>query len=270
MDWWNTLEFESDLMFVRPFGTVEDLGDCVKVLSPQNPAYYYGNMLLLPEPVTDETAAHWQARFAEVFAPYPAVKHVNLGWMDSPQPASFPKSLVDEGFTHDQGVVLTCQQPALPGTRPSVPGVVFRFLTSEADFAQMKANQVKEMGGLYPLASFKAHQEGKLKVYRHLEAQGRGHWLGAFAGDALVAQLGIFIDPNLGFGRYQSVFTLPEYRGRGLATQMVVEAGQWALANGAKRLVIHAERFDDPRRLYEKTGFAPHAYLAAALRQEQG
>ena len=52
-----------------------------------------------------------------------------------------------------------------------------------------------------------------------------------------------------------SVYTLPEYRRRGLARRLVETAIDFCRAQGLRRLVLHASR--DGRRLYEALGFAP-------------
>jgi GNAT superfamily N-acetyltransferase len=71
------------------------------------------------------------------------------------------------------------------------------------------------------------------------------HW-GAFAGDALVASLGLV---ELGtLGRYQDVQTLPAYRGRGLASALLYAA---ARAASVDRVIVLAARAD----LYERAGF---------------
>ena len=52
-----------------------------------------------------------------------------------------------------------------------------------------------------------------------------------------------------------SVYTLPEYRQRGLARWIVETAIDFCRAQGLRRLVLHASR--DGRPLYEAIGFVP-------------
>ena len=52
-----------------------------------------------------------------------------------------------------------------------------------------------------------------------------------------------------------SVYTLPEYRRRGLARRIVETAIDFCRAQGLRRLVLHASR--DGRPLYESLGFTP-------------
>ena len=59
-----------------------------------------------------------------------------------------------------------------------------------------------------------------------------------------------------GIARYQNVETQPEFRRRGLATQLVYEAGVQALDQlGARTLVIVADPDDEAIRIYRAAGF---------------
>jgi GNAT superfamily N-acetyltransferase len=81
---------------------------------------------------------------------------------------------------------------------------------------------------------------------RTLVDRGIAKFWGAFAGDALVASLGLV---ELGtLGRYQDVQTLPAYRGRGLASALLYAA---ARAASVERVIVLAARSD----LYERAGF---------------
>jgi len=70
----------------------------------------------------------------------------------------------------------------------------------------------------------------------------------------LVGDLGIFCDREL--GRYQSVQTHPDFRKRGIAGNLVYQAGVYAYENhDVERLVIVAEADSPAQRLYHSIGF---------------
>ena len=50
-----------------------------------------------------------------------------------------------------------------------------------------------------------------------------------------------------------SMYTEPEYRGKGLATRIVREAVRWARANGFRRMTLHAS--DEGRNVYARLGW---------------
>ena len=83
---------------------------------------------------------------------------------------------------------------------------------------------------------------------------GLGHWYGAYLGDKLVADLGIFCDDRL--GRYQSVGTDPLYRKRGICGTLVFRAGEMATEEFAlENLVMEADPGYHAARIYESVGF---------------
>ena len=60
-----------------------------------------------------------------------------------------------------------------------------------------------------------------------------------------------------------SVYTLPEYRRRGLARRIVEMAIAFCRTQGLRRLILHASR--DGRPLYEAMGFAPTTEVRLVL-----
>ena len=50
-----------------------------------------------------------------------------------------------------------------------------------------------------------------------------------------------------------SMYTVPKYRGLGVATKIVKNAMSWTSRLGYSRLTLHAS--DDGRRVYKKLGF---------------
>jgi ribosomal protein S18 acetylase RimI-like enzyme len=134
--------------------------------------------------------------------------------------------------------------------------VDIRSLESDQDWEQAIDNQVlcREEG--HDEASFRVFTERQMRRYREMSAAGKGDWFGAFVGDRLVADLGLFTDGTL--GRYQSVETHPDFRRRGIAGTLVYKVGEHMMdKHGIGTLVIVAENDSDAARLYRTTGFEP-------------
>lgn len=66
----------------------------------------------------------------------------------------------------------------------------------------------------------------QIAEYRQMTEAGMGNWFGAFIGDTLVGDLGIFFENEI--GRYQNVGTHPNYRRKGIYGTLVYEAGKAA------------------------------------------
>ena len=72
-----SLGYRTDLMIRALEGSViTDHGDCIVVRSPANPAFWWGNFLLLAAPHGPGQSGRWLARFA---AEFPDAAHVALG-----------------------------------------------------------------------------------------------------------------------------------------------------------------------------------------------
>ena len=73
----NSLGFRTDLMLrLLEGGKVTDYGDYLTLHSPRNPAFWWGNFLLMPEWALRDEADRWISRFAQAF---PGAGHVALG-----------------------------------------------------------------------------------------------------------------------------------------------------------------------------------------------
>jgi len=92
-------------------------------------------------------------------------------------------------------------------------------------------------------------------MYRQMSEQGDGAWFGAFFGDRVVGDLGVFV--RNGLGRFQSVGTHPDFRRQGICSTLVYQAALYAFSNfDAKILVIAADQNDYAYRIYESIGFS--------------
>ena len=218
--------------------------------TPDEPDFWYGNKLILKgDPPAPEVAI---AAFREAF---PQAEHVTLSW-DAPERslADDLDDLAERGFIIEQSDVLT-----LEGTpaKAKVPGgFVPREVESDSDWAKV-ANLKVEIGveDGYQDAGYRAFIRGRCDGWRKAIAVGEGAWFGAFEGETLAADLGIFTDGRI--ARFQSVETAAAYRRRGLCSALVVYALNWLLTRAPQaQPVIVAEAEGDAGRLYRRLGFA--------------
>ena len=130
----------------------------------------------------------------------------------------------------------------------------YRPLSGAGDWQRsLELRLATDEGG--ELATTRAFYEQRTADARRLAENGHGAWFGAFAGDRLVAQLGVFSDGS-GVARYQNVETHPAWRRKGLAGTLVWQAGRYAADQlGAHTLVIVAEPRRDAIRVYRSVGF---------------
>lgn len=244
-----SLGYRTDLMIrVLEGSQVEDRGDYLVIRTPDNPAYWWGNFLLLAPPKPGQ-AARWLAAFRSEF---PAASHVAIGLDITELSAVDIGEYVAQDLILERSSVLTAQELAEP-PRPN-RDAVYRELSGDDDWrqsAELGAVAYADEPGGDP-----EFMHARVAAERALTESGHGSWFGAFVGGGLVAQLGIITDGS-GVARYQNVETHPDWRRRGLAGSLVWHAGRHGLDTlGASTLVIVADPHADAIRVYRTLGFA--------------
>jgi ribosomal protein S18 acetylase RimI-like enzyme len=252
----SSLGFRTDLILRRLAGaSVEDRGDHIVVTTPANPGFWWGNFLLLAEPPRD--IAPWVAAFQREF---PEARHVAIG-VDGTDGRAGDTT----GLRPEVGVVLTATR--FPPRAPD-PYAKVRPLESDVDWAQAVELELVSHEP-EPGPTHRLFVERRVAEARRLVEAGHGRWFGAFPDGTLRSALGIVTDGS-GIARYQNVETEPEFRRRGLATNLVYEAGVHALAQmGAQTLVIVADPDDEAIRIYRAAGFEDRERQVQLMRAPQ-
>jgi len=222
---------------------VTDRGDCLVIRSPDNPAFWWGNFLLLRAWPRDGDG--WLDRFA---AEFPQAGHIAIG-VDVTEPGGqVPAEL--GALEADRSTVLTCTGIHAPGYVNTEAEI--RTLESSQDWRQSVELNTRCYGEQNP-SDF---QQRRAATRRRLTQAGRAAWFGAFEDGRLIAQLGVS-DAGGGVARYQDVETDPAARRRGLAGTLVWHAGRFAADQlGASTLVIVADPAGGAIRVYRDCGFA--------------
>lgn len=245
-----SLGYRTDLMLrVLEGSQVADRGDYLVIRSPANPAFWWGNFLLLGSPPLPGETSRWLSAFA---AEFPEAGHVALGVDVTGEHAVDAAELLAAGLQCDRSTVLT----AAAAHDPPHPrrDVTIRPLAGADDWRQAAELRVACYGA-EPGGDL-AFIEARIATERGLTEAGHGTWFGAFADGRLLAQLGLVSDGG-GIARYQNVETRPEARRQGLAGTLVAHAAKHGLeALGARTLVIVADPGDVAIGVYRSVGFA--------------
>jgi GNAT superfamily N-acetyltransferase len=228
-----SLALTTELALAATRGRIIDRGDYLVVETPDDPGYYYGNLLVMPAPPQVGEVAFWTRRFHDHF---PDAEHVTLWWDGIRGDAGAEHELVAAGFTLEPSLVMVADAiaaaPAALPVRPLVPDEI----TEELAWALADRHD----------EPYRQFLQRRAAWQRQLAVRGTAAFWGAFDGARLVASLGLV---ELGtLGRYQDVQTLPAYRGRGLASALLYAA---ARAASVDRVIVLAARAD----LYERAGF---------------
>jgi GNAT superfamily N-acetyltransferase len=256
-----SLGLRTDLMLIRWDGVVDTHEGALRARTPRTPDFYFGNFLLYPDAPRPGEPARWVEHFARAFADDTRVRHVTLRW----DRTDGERGAIDElgpDFLIEEQVVLSTRAPRLP---PKINrDVVIRRIETDADWAKVEALQVATMTAEWGEGA-DAFARGHVARSRRFVEQGRGAWLGAFAGNDLAADMGIFVDD--GVARFQSVETAPAYRRRGICGTLVHHTAQLARAElGADQLVIVGVD-GHVAAIYASCGFEPTERVVSALRR---
>jgi GNAT superfamily N-acetyltransferase len=237
----------TDLAILELTGsTVDDHGDHLVVRSPDNPAYHWGNCLLVTDPSACDDALGWLERFKEEFP--------HATWFAAGL-AAMPGDLeawARHGIELEQLDVLTTA--TLPRAVPLPDGYSVRHLRDD-DWELMAERDIAEnlSTGEYDPEVHESFVRKTISTRQRLCAEGAAAWFGAFAGSELAADIGIVRCGSV--ARYQAVGTHASHRRRGLASHLLGVAAGWSTDRGCDTWVIVTESTNDAGRVYRRAGF---------------
>ncbi len=248
----HSLGYRTDLFFTKFEGIILDRDAYLVIRTPSNPNFYWGNYLLFPTPPKPGDLEKWQALFQQEISAQQITQHMVFGWDTQAGERGAVQPFLDAGFQLVESVVLTARQVNPPPKYNSA--VVVRPLTEDWEWAQTLQNQMACRPTEHDPQLYLAFKTAKMARYREMQRAGRGEWFGAFLGDRLVADLGLFCSD--GIGRFQSVETAPEFRRLGICGTLVYQAACFGLKQmGVQTLVMIADEHYHAARIYESVGF---------------
>lgn len=246
-----SLCLRSDLMVSGTGHILQERADRYVLRTPDQPDYWFGNTVIFKSYRDDPAALISQFK-----QDFPDASHVCLQWdvPNLPRGDGFDAYL-RQGFSIEEIDTLVLDGDV---TRFDLPGgITARALHSDDDWAQLVQLQIDTgLAGGYSKDDHPPYVTRSFEVHRRACHAGRGAWFGAFDGDLLVADMGIYLGDGL--ARYQSVETRSSHRRMGLCRALVGMAHDWARARDPRaRLVIVADRDRAPGRIYRACGFTP-------------
>lgn len=227
--------------------TITEHHDHLVVRTPFNPGFWWGNFLLLAEPLRAHSAEHWRNIFV---AEFPDAGHMAIGIDGTTGIAGNQKTIEDLGLVPGIDTVLIAE--TLVESRGMEAEI--RPVLTDRDWEQMAVHRLA-VDGREPTATHLRFIQQRVIADRRLSEARHGRWFGAFIDGRLVSSAGIFTDGS-GIARFQLVMTDPAFRRRGLASAVVHTAGEWAQRHRAvERLVIVADPKDVAIGIYRRLGF---------------
>lgn len=246
--------YETDLLLIAESGRVDEHDSYTVARMPENPSFYWGNFLLMPEAPKTGDCRRWMTWFQKEFGGDSNVRHMSFGWDDPQGNEGALDEFKAEGFKLDRNDVLTAGPFDL--IRPATPEqeLELRPLESDEDWMMAVELQILCRGAGYDPAVYRDFKIRRLRAFRRMVEQDRGRWYGAFHDNRLVGDLGLFSFE--GTARFQLVETHPDHRRRGVCRNLVYfAANDFLLTGDAEELILVAEEHSVESKIYQSLGF---------------
>lgn len=244
-----SLTMQSELLTLSGLSHLTDHGRYLVQETPAEPNFWMGNQLILKD--EGYSAKEALALFEDHF---PNASHRSVVWdIPNMSKSAIPPEYAALGCKHDSVDALTLTGPLRQVDVPD--GITIRPVETAAEWAAALdlAHDVGIEEG-YEQSGYRIYLENRIEGRKVQIAKGMGQWFGAFDGDALVCQMGIFHNDTV--ARYQSVETRITHRRRGICSALLRHVAPWALNRAPMaKVVIVAEMDGNAGRLYRSMGF---------------
>lgn len=185
---------QTDLIYPSHSGLIIDRGEYLVIKSPKRPNFFWGNYLVMPEAPRVGELDKWRSHYNREF------DSASQGFMTFAIDADIDDAagitaFTAAGFSSKSNVVLTAKEVLPPSKVNS--DVVVRELICDEDWAQVVDVHKSDDWYLNPDSQIPFLNQ-KVKELRELSSAKLGCRFGAFLGDKLVADLGIYRWNTLG------------------------------------------------------------------------
>jgi len=241
---------KTDLIFARFAGEVISYESFTVVKTPTNPGYHWGNFIIFDHAPTSGDLV--KCLFDQSFSYYKEPHHYSFTWDTLNAEKGEFEEFEDAGFEFDSGVILTTGKLNPPTFLNE--DVIIKKITTEHEWEEVINLQVKCADEKFKNDYYVDFKRAQFENYKRMTKEKMGNWFGAYVGDQLVADLGIYFEDKI--ARYQSVGTDPDFRRRGICGTLVFKAGLIALEEyNIETLVMEADPEYHAARIYESVGF---------------
>jgi hypothetical protein len=137
-----SLGYFTDISLLQFEGRVEDRDEYVVAETPDNPGYFWGNLLVMREVPARGDYERWTALFRKEFGHQPLVKHITFGWDSPVGEVGDVQEFLDRGFQLEHSVVLAAEDGDLELPPKMNSETEIRALESDQDWQAALDNQM--------------------------------------------------------------------------------------------------------------------------------
>ena len=191
MTWLTNLGYITDCIFHRQDGFVEQHADFLVIRTPDNPTFWFGNLLVFKKPPLPGDLERWSKIHAEIFGD--SLNHTTIGW-DESAPGSTTQ-FTEVGFRLVNDIVLSMSSYA--GGIAINPSINVRPLSTEEEWEALLEMQCEVDREYFDYPNDAGEfRRTQVDSARRMTAKGRGDWWGGFIGDKLISGCLLYTSPS--------------------------------------------------------------------------
>ena len=250
----NSIALKTDLIFSQFGGDVVVRDEYIKVATPKNPRFFYGNYLLFSTPPQKDSFAKWTELFKKEFADNKEISHMTFCWENPKGIESDASEFVKNDFVIEESLVLSTSQIVRP--RKYNSEIEVKPVVSVRDWDRVIEHQVMSRKADFVEDEYLHFKIQQFNAYREMSQAKLGNWFGAYIDGQLAGDLGLYYAN--GVGRFQAVETNPFFRRQGVCSTLLYEVCKVALMEwNLQELVIVADPEYHALNVYQDVGFKP-------------
>jgi hypothetical protein len=222
------------------------------VRTPSRPDFFWGNYLIFHEKPTQNNSLEWIDCYKGEFD-LNKQRFMTITW-DSSDKGDLSE-LVKLGFELETQEVLILEKIVKPEKMNT--SIVVKIIESDSDWKQVKRTQWIHD---WPLKEAQLpFLESKISAFRDLQNKNCGKRFGAYIGDKLVGDLGIYYQGKI--ARFSSVCTDKDYYNQGVCRTLVYSSiAQFQKIYDVDHFVMQATETEYAKNIYKKLGFTLWGY----------
>ena len=242
-----SLGLRTDIMFFKFQNNVIEKQDYIVITTPENPTFFWGNMLIYPKKLNVDCFERWNKDFKKEFHHIKEIEHITFAWEEAGDIQEI-KKFIDNGFEYNESLILISNKNKIKLMFQN-NHIVCRRITTEIQWKNLIEFQVLNNTD-FRVEEYHSFIQKRFKNYRNLSKAGHGHWYGAYLNGKLVSDLGLFWEEGL--ARFQNIKTISEFRKRGISQTLINFAVH---DSGCSNFVIEAEEDGPALNMYKSIGF---------------
>jgi ribosomal protein S18 acetylase RimI-like enzyme len=257
-----SLFLRSEFIFWSEHSAIEDVGDAMVIVTPQNPYWRWGNLIVLKKPPRREDVDRWRELYEKKIAPNQVNPNRIIMWDETGADSAAIEEYKKDNLKFSPFDILTLKsllQPKNLNDRIAIKEIGDR---DEEWNEAIEANV--ESFGASDTPDYRHYAERRMADHRSLIANGRGRWYAARADGEFAGSLGFFAGDDL--CRFQEVAVRPKFQRQGIASALVYHAASVAREEYPNNpQVIVADPNGSAIGVYRRIGFEKHSETHALI-----